>query len=263
MPNKRLTNEVRAVIMNNMSMHAHKMVKLMQMHFPLTVDEVEDTLWELPIEDLHTVQELYARGYRCITKNSDFRVALSPEFLPLRRGIVATFALPKSIFLSKPGELHGSIDANTVFSERSRLLRPKFERLTQAKREELALWFDKLLYQRRVYDIVRHCTQQLIQHENITPTVAHLMALWPMAGSMLNGASREWQEWFRNPPRRNLALYVPDHTLMNAFKAYLHVADTQLSQGLVMPQVDLPADAIKMSINWYQRLEGDRALPNA
>lgn len=245
---------------------AQRPVALAKLNFPLTVNQIQESGLGLTAEQLATLEKLYKSGVTTIDRTNEIRLAFLREVFPeLRRGIVLKLTLPEPVFTGR-ATLHGMSTPRFSIHD-SHYLVPHCGNLDSEALASLFKWMERLLRQYRINEVVHHCVQNIVAKEKRTPTIAHLNAIWPGLGAVLDPANarfrteqntyREWIERFRNPPRRNLQLYTPDTEFMALWAKRIKLADVQLAQGLMLSMPRLPNGAIVPEIEHWQRLDGD------
>lgn len=247
---------------------AHRPVALARLNIPLDVDLVQQGGLNLTGDQLATLQQLWAEGVRTIERHSELRLAFLRERFPeLRRGVVLRLELNKVVFTGRATAFGMSVPKFDVND--THYIVPEFGNLDQDQRAALIIWLERLVRQERMHEVVKFCARDIIMNPKRTPTVAHMLAIWPTVGSLIDPSAErhphqrkqleEWRERFRNPPLRNKQLYVPDGDFMATWSGRIKVADTQIAQGMVLSEIK-DEGPIKARVEQWQRIDGDIAF---
>lgn len=266
MPNWPLSAYIRNYLRNQIREVAHRPVELARLNMPLTVDQIQEGGLGLTHEQLDTLKTLWSQNVRTIDRTSEIRLAfLQEQFPELRRGIVVKLVLPKVVFTGR-ATMYGMGVPRFSMSD-SHYIVPKFDNLSSEERASLIKWLERLLRQERIFEVVGHCVHEIVENDKRAPSIAHLQAIWPAAGSVIDASTaryrheqqtiREWKERFRNPPLRNLQLYTPDTAFMTKWTKLIKLADVQLAQGMMLESPKLERGGIGVEVEAWQRIEGD------
>lgn len=266
MPNWPIGQGMRDYLMRRVFSLASRPVTLSRLNFPLDVDQIQHGGLNLSNEQLATLKRLFHEGITTIDRTSEVRLAFLRDYFPeLRRGVVLKLTLPKSVFTGK-GNAYGMPAPKFTPHDEAHYLVPRFDNLDPEQRAGLITWLDRVIRQERMNEVVEQCVQHIIHNDKRTPTIAHLMSIWPTIGSVIDPdverhqharkQLEEWRERFRNPPLRNKQLYVPDVSFITKWGKFIKIADVQIAQGLLLSEPD-ESGPIKVRVEHWQRAEGD------
>lgn len=265
MPNWPIGNGLRDHLMHRVHTLASRPVTLSRLNIPLDVDLIQHGGLNLTDEQLATLKKLWSEGVHTIDRHTELRLSFIRDYFPeLRRGVTLLLSLPKAVFTGR-ATAYG-LPAPKYDVDDGHYILPRFTNLNTEQRATLITWLDRVIRQARMNEVVEHCVQHIIRNDKRSPSIAHLMTIWPTIGSVVDpNAGRnpyerkthqEWLERFRNPPLRNKQLYVPDAEFMAKWSKLLKIADVQIAQGMVLNEVK-EEGPIKVRVEHWQRVDGD------
>lgn len=266
MPNWPLSQGVRSHIRLMAIETSERNLKLARMKFPLTIEEVQHSCSGLTMEQLATLVRLHDEKID-IPTYKDVRVSfLRHVFHELKRAVVIRMILPKQIFLhhATPYVDNALTPGNPTF------VTATMDHLSSEKCQSVIAWVNNLLRQTRLHEIVHNCVDDIL-HERLTPTAAHLKAVWPMLTTLIkpdissNQADEKrlqvWVDRFRNLPTRALASYEPTLLTQRKYSQLIQVCDMQLTAGQMIGRPTFSNRDIQAWIEAWERIEGDLTWP--
>lgn len=269
MPNFPIPSALRDHIRNRAAVHADKARDLALTGFPLTVQQIQDAV--LDPETQSELRELVERkGIKTITKYNGIRLAFLRDNIPgLRRGIVLKLTLPKHIFVPR-ATLYG-ISTTDFNMDESHYLVPDLSGLESDVHETLMTWLSRALREERLYEIVQHITRKILD-EDISPTMAHLRAFWPLLTTLVDPAvcnfpsDREkfakWRDKLRNPPAR-MNKYQPSKLMLERWGPLMKAAEVQITTGMMLKGSTPRREDIVSEIEHWERITNDLRFPDA
>lgn len=271
MPNYKLSSPVRNHIRDRANALAQRSLDYALADFPLTTMQIQYAV--LDEATVNTMRRLIQQfEIRTIERHNQVRVTFLRSVLPeLRQGVVVVLQLPEWIVVRR-GTLW-RLGSYTFDPQDHHYLSPDLTRLDAGDRERLVTWLARVTRQQRLFQITTHTVQSIIDDDRLTPTVAHLHALWPMLCGLVDvvdpapdtkahrkrrraAQHTDWRDRMRNPPAR-LKPYLPAPDVREKFATLIRASDVMLTAGSVLQPYVHEQGIIKATVEHVEYLEGD------